>query len=132
MEITFCSGTDGPDTAEFARARACGAAGENMSRTRGRFGGRFLRYDGSNYDAGVPPASFGVVGSQGPPFSVTQTTSIPQQLPPPEHAVASAAPAASYKSRLRLSYERGCQGKNILPAPLEDAGVVTCIQPDLI
>jgi hypothetical protein len=33
---------------------------------------------------------------------------------------------------LILSYERGCQGKNILPVPLEDAGVVTCIQPDLI
>jgi hypothetical protein len=32
-------------------------------RTRERFGRRFLRYDGSNYGAGVPPASFGVVGS---------------------------------------------------------------------
>jgi len=31
---------------------------------------------------------------------VTQTTSIPHQLPILEHAVASAAPAASYKSPL--------------------------------
>jgi hypothetical protein len=30
------------------------------------------------------------------------------------------------------SYERGCQEKKILPAPPEDAGVVTCIQPHLI
>ena len=28
--------------------------------------------------------------------------------------------------------ERGCQGKKILPAPQEDAGVVTYIQPRLI
>jgi hypothetical protein len=59
-----------------------------------------LRYDGSNYDAGVPPASFCVVRSRGPPFSVTQLISNPPQLPILEHAVASAAPAASYKSRL--------------------------------
>ena len=32
----------------------------------------------------------------------------------------------------RSSYEKGCQGKKILPAPLRDAGVVTCIQPHLI
>src|ERR1039457_3907186 len=30
------------------------------------------------------------------------------------------------------SYERGCQEKKILPAPQEDARVVTCIQPHLI
>src|ERR1035441_3471844 len=36
------------------------------------------------------------------------------------------------KSRLRSSYERGCQGKKLLPAPLRDAGVVTYIQPHLI
>src|SRR5260370_20891338 len=30
------------------------------------------------------------------------------------------------------SYERGCQGKKLLPAPLRDAGVVTYIQPHLI
>src|SRR5580692_184708 len=30
------------------------------------------------------------------------------------------------------SYERGCQGKKILPAPPRDAGVVTYIQPYLI
>src|ERR1022692_5337504 len=30
------------------------------------------------------------------------------------------------------SYERGCQVKKILPAPLRDAGVVTYIQPNLI
>ena len=30
---------------------------------------------------------------------------------------------------LRSSYERGCQGKKLLPAPLGDAGVVTYIQP---
>src|ERR1700687_902427 len=35
-------------------------------------------------------------------------------------------------SRLRSSYEKGCQGKNLLPAPLRDAGVVTYIQPHLI
>src|SRR5713101_6570640 len=35
-------------------------------------------------------------------------------------------------SRLRSSYEKGCQGKKHLPAPLEDAGVVTYIQPHLI
>src|SRR3984957_16851657 len=33
---------------------------------------------------------------------------------------------------LHSSYERGCQGKNLLPAPLRDAGVVTYIQPHLI
>jgi integrase len=31
-----------------------------------------------------------------------------------------------------LSYERGCQVKKLLPAPLRDAGVVTYIQPYLI
>jgi hypothetical protein len=36
------------------------------------------------------------------------------------------------KSPLRSSYEKGCQGKKLLPAPLGDAGVVTCIQPHLI
>ena len=35
-------------------------------------------------------------------------------------------------SPYRSSYERGCQGKKILPAPLRDAGVVTYIQPHLI
>ena len=35
-------------------------------------------------------------------------------------------------SRLHSSYERGCQGKKLLPAPLRDAGVVTYIQPHLI
>src|SRR6202043_1674814 len=63
------------DTAEFARARAGPVAGENTPQNRGRCERRFLRYDGSNYDAGVPPASFGVVGSRGPPISVTQLTS---------------------------------------------------------
>ena len=75
------SGTDEPDTAGFARARACPVAGENTPQNRGRCERRFLRYDGSNYDAGVLPASFGVVGSQGPPFSVTQLTS--SSIPPP-------------------------------------------------
>src|ERR1039458_934124 len=32
-------------------------------------------------------------------------------------------------SRLRSSYERGCQGKKLLPAPREDAGMGTYIQP---
>jgi hypothetical protein len=32
-------------------------------------------------------------------------------------------------SQLHSSYEKGCQGKKILPAPLGDAGVVTYIQP---
>ena len=40
--------------------------------------------------------------------------------------------AASSKSLYRSSYERGCQGKKLLPAPLRDAGVVTYIQPHLI
>src|ERR1039458_6875589 len=31
--------------------------------------------------------------------------------------------------RTRASYERGCQGKKLLPAPREDAGMVTYIQP---
>src|ERR1022692_4227513 len=35
-------------------------------------------------------------------------------------------------SRFHSSYERGCQEKKILPAPREDADVVTCIQPRLI
>src|SRR5437879_13773989 len=30
------------------------------------------------------------------------------------------------------SYEKGCQEKKLLPAPLRDAGVVTYIQPHLI
>ena len=34
--------------------------------------------------------------------------------------------------RFRSSYEKGCQGKKLLPAPLRDAGVVTYIQPRLI
>jgi hypothetical protein len=34
--------------------------------------------------------------------------------------------------RLRSSYEKGCQVKKHLPAPLGDAGVVTYIQPHLI
>ncbi len=34
-------------------------------------------------------------------------------------------------SRLHSSYERGCQEKTS-PAPREDAGVVTCIQPHLM
>ena len=34
--------------------------------------------------------------------------------------------------RLRSSYEKGCQGKKLLPAPLRDAGVVTYIQPNPI
>src|ERR1700730_18800353 len=56
-------------------ARACQVAGENIPQNRGRCERRFSRYDGSNYSAEVPPAFFGVVGSQGPPFSVTQLTS---------------------------------------------------------
>src|ERR1700680_378627 len=32
----------------------------------------------------------------------------------------------------KSSYERRCQEKKILPAPQEDAGVVTCIQPHLM
>src|ERR1035437_8874782 len=32
-------------------------------------------------------------------------------------------------SRYHSSYERGCQGKKLLPAPREDAGMVTYIQP---
>src|ERR1700675_4219606 len=35
-------------------------------------------------------------------------------------------------SPLRSSYEKGCQVKKLLPAPLGDAGVVTYIQPPLI
>ena len=68
-------GTDEPDTAGFARARACPVTGESTPQNRGRCERRFLRYDGSNCDAGFLPASFGVVGSQRPPFSVTQLIS---------------------------------------------------------
>jgi hypothetical protein len=35
-------------------------------------------------------------------------------------------------SRFHSSYEKGCQEKKLLPAPLRDAGVVTYIQPHLI
>jgi hypothetical protein len=35
-------------------------------------------------------------------------------------------------SPFHLSYEKGCQVKKLLPAPLRDAGVVTYIQPHLI
>src|SRR5229473_93621 len=34
--------------------------------------------------------------------------------------------------RLHSSYEKGCQEKKLLPAPLRDAGVVTYIQPQLV
>src|SRR5258708_38350067 len=52
------------------------------------------------FDPGVLPASFCEVGSRGPPFSMTQliNLSIPPSLLISGHAVASAAPAASYKS----------------------------------
>ena len=43
----------------------------------------------------------------GTSFSATQLTSIPHQLPILEHAVASAAPAASYKSPLRALTHSG-------------------------
>ena|ERR1700686_2745944 len=33
------------------------------------------------------------------------------------------------RGRERSSYEKGCQEKKLLPAPLRDAGVVTYIQP---
>jgi hypothetical protein len=42
------------------------------------------------------------------------------------------APIIVEKSPLHSSYERGCQEKTFLPAPREDAGVVTYIQPHLI
>jgi len=66
---------------------------------------RFLRYDESNYGAGFLPASFCEVGSRGPPFSVNQLINLsnPPSLLISEHAVASAAPAASYKSPLHPS-----------------------------
>jgi hypothetical protein len=67
-------GDEEPDTAEFARAQACQVAGENTPQGRGRRE-RFLRYDGSNYDAGFLPASFCIVGSRGPPFSATHLNS---------------------------------------------------------
>jgi hypothetical protein len=81
----------GPDTAGFARAQACQAAGENTSRTRGRFGRRFLRYDGSNYGAGVPPASFGVVGG-------ANKLNLPQKWAP--FYIACQQPPASFAERL--------------------------------
>jgi hypothetical protein len=34
-------------------------------------------------------------------------------------------------NQLHPSYEKGCQGKKLLPAPLRDAGVVTYIQSHL-
>ena len=52
---------------------------------------------GDGYAMGIT-GEIAVVGSRGPPFSVTQFISTPPQLPILEHAVASAAPAASYKS----------------------------------
>ena len=44
MEIASCSETDGPDTAGFARARACRATSENTPRTHGRCERRVSRY----------------------------------------------------------------------------------------
>ena len=40
--------------------------------------------------------------------------------------------ATALRQAANASFWRGCQGKKILPAPQEDAGVVTCIQPHLI
>ena len=41
-------------------------------------------------------------------------------------------PIVGEESPFHSSYERGCQEKKLLPAPLGDAGVVTYIQPHLI
>ena len=41
-------------------------------------------------------------------------------------------PVVVEKSRFHSSYEKGCQVKKLLPAPLRDAGVVTYIQLHLI
>ena len=41
-------------------------------------------------------------------------------------------PIVGATSPLHSSYEKGCQVKKLLPAPLRDAGVVTYIQPHLI
>src|ERR1700676_108810 len=49
-------------------------------------------------DAGVPPASVDVVGSQKPP---SVTPKLPLLLPLFTHATASAAPAASFSRRIR-------------------------------
>src|ERR1700737_4352924 len=38
----------------------------------------------------------------------------------------------SHSSYKRGSYKRGCQEKNLPPAPRRDAGVVICIQPRLV
>ena len=47
-------------------------------------------------------------------------------------AVRQGANCCNIAIALILSYEKGCQVKKLLPAPLRDAGVVTYIQPHLI
>src|SRR6202011_456594 len=79
-QLTSWSETGGPDTAGSVLLRAYRASDENTRRTRRRSGGRFLQYDGSNYVAGVLPAFFGVVGSQGPPFFCDPTYFLLQSL----------------------------------------------------
>jgi hypothetical protein len=49
----------------------------------------------------------------------------------PPSLLGSREPTLSW-NQLHASYEKGCQEKKLLPAPLGDAGVVTYIQPHLI
>jgi hypothetical protein len=51
---------------------------------------------------------------------------------PQAQHVSSVRAISGENSPLRSSYERGCQEKKHLPAPLGDAEVVTYIQPHLI
>jgi hypothetical protein len=94
----------GRNRSNSLRLACCAAASTSGALPEGE-GRRWGRASRVSSGAGVPPASFGTVGSRGPRFSVTQLTSYfkPHQLPVLEHAVASAAPAVSCKSLLHPS-----------------------------
>ena len=69
--------------------------------------------------AGKETSGLDVAGDQFSQFSIVADIT-------PEHGL------TGEKSRLRSSYEKGCQEKTPSPAPREDAGVATDIQPHLI
>src|SRR3954452_18989895 len=82
-----------PDICAVPSAPVCPAVCRNTWRTPLLLGGDAELYPWSNYDAGVPSASFCVVGSQGPPCDPTLPP-VGAESPPLTPRVASAAPAA--------------------------------------
>src|SRR3954454_11900332 len=70
-----------PDTCAVPSALICPAVCRNIWRTPLLLGGDAELYPWSNYDAGVPPASFCVVGSQGPPCDPTLLPLEAESLP---------------------------------------------------